>query len=290
MSPPRFHAPKPADRSKLHAFDFGRMYVLDRGPRDAPTIVLLHGLLVHHYEFRHLIPRWADRYRVVAPDLLGSGNSDHPPADACEGYDLGFLARAVVALLHRLDVGSRPVHLVGHSMGGAVAGLVALELARAEVTLTLVDSSCFEMQMPLEGKLAMLPKVGPLVFTRVFGRGDLRRYFSRVFADPRKIDEQTIDIYWDRLARPGAREAAYAMLLQLSDLRAVTARFRELTCPTAVVWGALDRLIPVDHGRRLAAAIDGSSLHLIDGCGHAPNEEAPGALAAIVEQHIRRPT
>lgn len=280
----RFQAPRPKDRSRLHDLGDagGRMYVCDRGPIDAPTLVLLHGLLVHHYEFRHLIPRFAGDYRVIAPDLPGCGNSDHRPPEACSGYTVEFMAQAVCSLLDRLDLRG-PLHLLGHSFGGAIAGLIARERGDS---LCLLDSSCFDMELPLEGKLAMLPKVGPLVFTRVFGRSDLRRYFNRVFADPRQIDELAIDIYWDRLARPGAREAAYAMMIQLPDLRDVTARFRDIRCPTAVVWGERDELIPVEHGERLAALIAGSSFQTIAGCGHAPNEEAPGSLAAVLEEHL----
>jgi len=262
------------------------MYVCDRGPEDGPILVLLHGLLVHHYEYNRLIPLLEANYRVIAPDFVGCGNSDHPDSDLCEDYRLAFQARVILELFEVLGLGSsRPIHLVGHSMGGAIAGLVALTRA---TSLCLVDSSCFTMQMPLEGKLAVLPGIGPLVFTRMFGRADLRRYFNRVFADPRRIDEQTIDIYWDRLARPGAREAAHAMLLQLQDLDAVTAQFREIQCPTAVIWGERDVLLPESQGRRLAATIPGASFHVIEGCGHAPNEETPAQLGDLLTGHLAR--
>ncbi|MGB1275768.1 MAG: alpha/beta fold hydrolase, partial [Nannocystaceae bacterium] len=76
MSLGRFHAPRPADRSKLYNLSAGRIYVCDRGPVDAPILVLLHGLLVHHYEYSRLIPLLEENYRVIAPDLMGCGNSD----------------------------------------------------------------------------------------------------------------------------------------------------------------------------------------------------------------------
>jgi pimeloyl-ACP methyl ester carboxylesterase len=237
---------------------------------------------------------------VIAPDFLGCGASDRPPPDRCEGYSLRWLAGTIDALLRSSALelvaaggAPRPVHVLGHSLGGAVATLLVAgrgSLAARDgltlATLTLVDSSCFTMPMPLEGRLALLPHVGPLVFHRLYRRGDLRRYFTRVYSSPQLVDEGAVSVYWDQLTRQGGREAAYAMLQELSELDAMSARFCEIAVPTLVVWGELDALIPLAMGRRLADLIPGARFEVIAGCGHAPNEERPAELAELLRQHV----
>ncbi len=276
------------------------MFVCDRGPRDAPAVVLLHGLLVHHHEFARLIPRLEEDFRVLAPDLPGCGSSDRPPPEEVEDYSLPWLAGALARALCSPELGlarGRPLHIVGHSLGGAVAAILTTILnstagpggaAPSVASLTLVDSSCFTMAMPLEGRLAMVPGVGSLVFTRLYRRVDLHRYFTRVFSRPELVEDEAVKVYWDQLTRAGGREAAYAMLLQLADLDAMSARFCEIRCPSLVVWGELDALIPLAHGQRLAQLIPGARLEVIAGCGHAPNEEAPAELARLLREHIAR--
>ncbi len=299
-------APRPADRSRRVEIELGpaggprgHVFVCDRGPQDAPVVVLLHGLLVHHHEFARLIPRLERDFRVLAPDLPGCGSSDRPPPEEVDGYSLTWIASALARVLASPELGlgpGRPVHILGHSLGGAVAAILTTilstrgtgpgEAAPSVASLTLVDSSCFTMPMPLEGRLALMPRVGPLVFTRLYRRVDLHRYFTRVFSRPELVDDEAVKVYWDQLTRAGGREAAYAMLLQLADLDAMSARFCEIRCPSLVVWGELDSLIPLAHGRRLAQLIPGARLEVIEGCGHAPNEEAPAELARLLREHV----
>lgn len=279
--------PAIADRSQLWSLGQDRMYCCDRGDTvegGPPALLLLHGLLVHHHEFARIIPELARDRRVLAPDLLGCGESDAPAPEEAEGYAIEWHARALSRLLDRLGIAE--VDVMGHSYGAAVAiCLAAREPARVR-RLALVDAVAFSLPLPIEGRLALLPGVGPALFKSVYRRADLRRYFGRVFADEGRIDEAAIDLYWDRLSRPGAREAAYAMLTQLVDLGALEGRIDQVEAPTAVIWGREDQVVPLDHGRRLVDRIPGATLEVIDGSGHAPNEERPAALVAALRRHF----
>lgn len=290
MRAPAFGAAVP-DASRLVPLRFGRLYLRDRGAGGgAPPLVLLHGLLVYSHAFGRLLPELEQGRRVLAPDLPGCGDSDRPPPVHCAGYSPSWLARVLLELLDREGIAE--VDLLGHSWGGAIGVCLADAAPERVRRLVLVDATCFAMPLPLEGRLALVPRLGPYVFKNLYRRADLRRYLARAFSSPELLGEENVDLYWDRLARTGGREAAYAMLTQLANDDAMTAmlpRLRALRCPTLVGWGDRDGIVPLAHAERLAQAVPGARLAWIEGCGHAAAEERPEALAALVREHLDGP-
>ncbi|MEZ4381703.1 MAG: alpha/beta fold hydrolase [Nannocystaceae bacterium] len=278
--------PAVADRSRMWTLSHGRMYLCERGDDgDAPPLLLLHGLLVHHYEFTRVIAELSRERRILAPDLYGCGDSDAPEPLAAEGYSFDWHARTVAELVDRLGIDT--IDVLGHSTGGTVAACLARVLGPRVRRLVLVDTVAYDLRLPIEGRVALFPRVGPALFKNVYRRAELRRYFAKVFADPTKIDERAIDLYWDRLARPGHREAAHAMLERLVDMAGLGATFEAIRAPTLAVWGEEDRIVPLADGRRLAARIPGAELEVLPRCGHAPNEERPAELCAAVRGFLR---
>jgi pimeloyl-ACP methyl ester carboxylesterase len=280
-------APAATDRSRLVELDFGRVFVCDRGPArdvDAVPLVLVHGLAVSHYEFRDVIPELAADRRIVAVDLPGCGESDRPPPKRAGSYALEWLAGALAEVLAVLRVDR--FDLLGHSMGGAVATCLVERVPAWVRRLVLVDSICFTMPLPIEGAVVVLPWIGRRLFVHLACRAQVRRHLGRVYSTPELVDEEAVDVYWDRLARRGGREATYAMLRQIRNLDAMRERFAGLRIPTMVIWGDRDVLVPVELGRRLADLVPDADLRVIEGCGHSPNEERPEALIALVREHL----
>lgn len=274
-----------SDRSGLVTLPFGRVYLRDVGPvTDAPPVVLLHGLLVSHYAYRGVIPHLSRTRRVLALDLPGCGESDRPDPAVADGYSPVWLADAVVDVLAARDV--LVCDLVGHGLGGAVA-LCLAELAPQRVRrLVLADTLCFPLPMPLEGRLSAMPVIGPRLLKYLFRRADLRRYLRRTHSSPELLDEASVDLYWDRLRREGGPEAAHAMIRQLAALDHMRDRLPRVRAPTRVLWGDRDALTPLEHGERMAELIPDADLRVVDGCGHATNEERPDRFAAVVAEHL----
>lgn len=277
-----------AERSRLVEVTSGRVFLRDHGEASqTPPVLLLHGMLVTSHAFVRLIPELSRELRVLAPDLPGTGDSDRPPPILCSGYSARWLAGAVLELLDA--IGCERVDIVGHSWGGAVAVCLADQAPERVRRLVLVDPTVFEMPVPIEGRLAQVPGLGPFVFKNLYRRSELRRYLGRAFSSEALVDEVDVDIYWDRLARSGGREAAHAMLMQLMNpdaMGAMIPRLRAIVAPTLVVWGDRDQIVPREHAQRVTATIPGAQLAWIEGCGHTPAEERPEALALLIRAHL----
>lgn len=262
------------------------MFAIDRGDigGERTPLVLLHGLLVTHHAFRAIIdPLAADR-RVIALDMPGCGESDRPEPAEADDYSLRWLAARVREALSALGVQS--CDLLAHSFGGAVAVELAATVPGLVRRLVLVDPVVFPMELPLEGRVAVLPRVGPMLWKQLFRRTELRRYLTRVFSTPELLDERAVDVYWDRLGRDGGREAAHAMLLQMTRLAPLRDQLDRVDPPTLVVWGDRDTLMPPDTGARLVQLLPRAELQVVEGCGHAVPEERPEALVELVRAHL----
>ncbi len=277
------------DASRLVPLSFGRVFLRDQGEGSAgrPPLLLLHGMLVTSHVFTRLVPELSADHRVLAPDLPGCGDSDRPPPVLCADYSPRWQAAAIQELLDHIGVAQ--VDVVGHSWGGAIAVCLADSVPERVRRLVLVDPTLFTMPVPVEGRLAQVPRLGPYVFKNLYGRSELRRYLGRAFSSEKLVDESDVDIYWDRLARNGGREAAHAMLMQLMNpdtMAAMLPRLRALTAPTLVVWGDRDAIVPRAHAELCVTAIRGATLQWIEGCGHSPPEEQPEALASLIREHL----
>ncbi len=240
-------------------------------------VVLIHGFTADRGEVDGVLGPLADRgWHAVAPDLRGHGASDHP-TDA-GAYSLDIMAGDVLALADEL--GWDRFALVGHSMGGAVAQVVALD--HPERLTGLVLTSTFHGPVP--GITVDLVQLGCWV-VREAGMSALADAMAA-----RRADNPDSIAAFERLqeARPGYAEQSRARLEATSpDMwMAMTPQFvaqadrlerlATLPVPTAVVVGELDSTMLGDC-RRLAATIPGATLTVIPDAGHVPQVENPDA-------------
>lgn len=258
-----------------------RMRVIEAGA--GSPLLLIHGFLVSHLEFDEIIGPLSEHHRVIAIDLPGFGESEKPPPTRYP-YGIESFAHAVADVIAAMDLGR--VSLLGHSMGGAVALTLAAEHPELVDKLVLVDALVYPFPLDFKAKLPLLPVIGPFLFKQLYGRAMFRGYFrDNVIAKGRPLPLERIDAYYDRFNTPAARESAYAVMRAILDTRPVIARIPRITKPTLVVWGREDALFRPALGQRLARAIPGARLELMD-TGHAPNEEQPEQLAALVSEFL----
>jgi pimeloyl-ACP methyl ester carboxylesterase len=252
------------------------LHVIEAGEGGTP-VLLVHGFTADSGEVADVLTPLAERgWHAVAPDLRGHGHSDRPTDPDAYGFEL--MAGDVVALAD--DLGWERFALVGHSMGGAVAQVVALD--RPERLTGLVLASTFHGPVP--GITMELVDLGRWVVRESGMTGLADALASRREESPASIAA------FERLqeARPGWAEHSRVRLVATSpDMwMALAPRFVDqpdrldrlagVDVPTAVIVGDEDTTM-LDDCRRIASAIPGATLTVIPGAGHVPQLEQPEA-------------
>lgn len=250
-----------------------------------PPLLFIHGFLVQHEEWRLLLPRLAPHFRCIAPDLPGFGRSAKPPPDSFP-YTRERYAQVLRNLLQALGIERASV--CGHSMGGGIALTLAADYPETVDRLVIIDSVCYPFSLSPKGKLPLLPVIGGFVFRKLYRKRMFRDYFDKdVFSGHRPLDWAQVDRYYDDFNDPRAREVAHSVLHRtVTDVRSLEAKIPTVRAPTLAVWGEDDRIFPVRLARRLVTELPSASLHLLEGCAHAPNEECPEQTADVVLRHL----
>jgi pimeloyl-ACP methyl ester carboxylesterase len=254
-----------------------------------PLLLLVHGMAGSAETWRHVMPALAERFTVLAPDLLGQGQSDKPRGE----YSLGAHANTLRDLMDAL--GYERATLVGQSLGGGVAMQFAYQFPERCERLVLVDSGGLGREVTFYLRMLTVPG-----FESVFP----------LFCAPWLRDAGNRVATW--LGRAGvrsspAREEIWRSYASLADARSRLAFFRSLRdvidfsgqavsalrrlyraaqLPTLIVWGARDPFIPVSHAVTAHDAIPGSRLEIFDNVGHYPHCEAPERFVEVLVDFI----
>lgn len=268
-------------RPRLHVTRSGRPF-----HPDEETFLLLHGFGGSSFTWRRWTPALEARGHVVQVDFLGFGQSPTP----AEGpYDPVGQAGLVLDVLAEIDPARLTV--VGHSFGGAVSLLVALELQerdRAPERLVLVAGVAYRQRIPPFVRMARYPRLGEAVFNLVGARLIMEQALRSVVFDTTSVTSDLVTGY----ARPFAREGAVRALLTCAAhihpprMDVITARYPRLSMPTLLLWGKHDPVVPPWVGARLARELPNARLRVLDRCGHLPQDELPEASLAMIEAFL----
>ncbi len=251
----------------------GRLAVLEAGHPDAPAVVLVHGYPTSSFLWRAFVPALASEMRVIAPDLLGAGDSDKPVGAALDAEAQAGYVRELLAAL-----GVSRSAIVAHGDGGTVAQLLALD--SGVDALVLIDAAAFG-----ESAAAAIERAVPA--TDLEPAAVIREALRRGCARPERIAPNVAKEY----ARPydgpdgagalvrWARAAAAAPGASADELARIES-------PTLLLWGEDDPFVVADVAERLNERIETSSLALLPGCGHFLPEEAAPTIVPLVAQWL----
>jgi pimeloyl-ACP methyl ester carboxylesterase len=260
-----------------------------RAAGKGPVVLLVHGMAGSSVTWRHVMQALSQRLTVVAPDLLGHGQSDKPRGE----YSLGAHTDTLRDLLDTL--GHRRATFVGHSLGGGIAMQLAYQFPERCERLVLVNSGGLGREVSLILRLLTSPGaeyVLPLVCTpRLRDAGSLvATWLARAGVRAAPASQEMWRSYAS-LADAATRQAFFRGLRDVLDLsgQAVSALarlYRAARLPTLILWGAQDTFIPVSHAVAAHQAIPGSRLEIFDGVGHYPHCEAPERFVEVLVDFI----
>ncbi|MAT04755.1 MAG: alpha/beta hydrolase [Acidimicrobiaceae bacterium] len=274
----------------LHGHDV--TYRLAEAGPDAPALLLIHGLAGNSRTWKDVMPALAAEFTVLAPDLLGHGESAKPVGD----YSLGAFASGLRDLLAKLGIG--PVTVIGHSLGGGVAMQLAYQHPELVDRLVLIGSGGLGREVSWLLRLLTLPGA---------------EYLMPLFFPPLVVDRgnelgKAIHERGWSVPHVGEMWRAYASLGQAENRRAFVRTLRSVidpggqtvsatdrlylaaAMPTLIIWGDQDGIIPVEHAHAAHAAIPHSRLEILEGCGHFPHVQQPERLVELVTDFVRTTT
>lgn len=261
-----------------------------RDTGDGEVLLLIHGMAGSSAAWRAVIGTLSKKFRVVAPDLLGHGESAKPRGD----YSLGAFAAMLRDLLDKLGIDRATV--IGQSLGGGVAMQFAYQHPDYCDRLVLVSSgglgpdvSWLLRILSAPGAELVLPVVAPQPVLRAGNKlGSWLR--SAGIQSPRGSEMWSA---YSSLSDPQTRQAFLRTLRSVVDHRgqSVSALNKlhltiDLDVPTLLIWGSDDGIIPVAHGYATHEALPGSRLEVLDGVGHFPHVEAPSVVVDILEDFM----
>ena len=262
-----------------------------RAAGSGPPVVLIHGMVNSSRHWREVALRLADRYTVIAPDLIGHGDSATPRGD----YSLGAHAAAIRDLLVAIGVG--PATVVGHSLGGGVAMQYFWQFPERVERLALVSSGGLGPEVSPMLRGAALPGASTAIRAATAER--TLSWLSRVAEelDRRGSEKGTYVRAVVRAMRPlgsrGGRRAFVQTLRAVIDahgqrVSAVDRLYLLGPVPTLIVWGERDNTIPIAHGMAAVEAIPDCPLREPAEGGSLPSPRGPGRARRRARRLHRR--
>lgn len=254
-----------------------------------PALLLLHGIGDSSAAWAPLMPALAERFTVVAPDLLGHGASDKPRAD----YSVAAYANGVRDLLDVLGIERATV--VGHSLGGGVAAQACYQYPHRFERLVLVSTGGVGREVAPALRLLSAPYAElALPVTRLPGARLVARAVAEVarrtpLALGRDADE--LLRVFDGLPSGPARSSFTRTLRSVVDWRGQLVTMLDRCylaedMPTLLVWGDRDGVIPVAHAHRAHAAMPASRLEIVAGAGHFPHHADPDRFVRMLTAFV----
>ena len=264
-----------------------RLHVRDTGPRDAPSVIMLHGLGSSLHTWEPWAQALSDRYRVIRYDLPGFGltGADQTGADQTGDYTDARGEAVLVALMDRLGV--QKASLIGNSMGGKLAWQFAADHPDRVDKLVLISPDGFASPGFGYGKEPKVPAVAR-VLPYTLPTFLLRMNLAPAYGDPTRLTEDTVRRYRDLMLAPGVRQALLDRTAQVR-LQPPEPMLRRIQAPTLLVWGEKDALIPFSNAAAYLKVLPHARLVSFPGLGHVPQEEDPARSLVPVAAFMAEP-
>lgn len=256
---------------------------VELGDKSKPVLLFVHGIMGTWRNWIFNLLPFCDRYRVIAIDLPGFGESEMP----AQKLTMEHYAENVKSFCDALGI--KQVTLIGNSMGGLVGALVAKRTPELLKKLVLVDAAGFSTSNRYLKRVTKYRRVLEAIFAlgylvRKFVAAN--KYAAAAFTKivlwrPMNISSELMLVLLNGLGRPGFVDAARSIAFMRIDRVP-----GEITADTMIVWGRNDQLIPKRDAFRYAKMLPGARFELMEDTGHIPMFETPDEFNALIEDFI----
>jgi pimeloyl-ACP methyl ester carboxylesterase len=251
-------------------------------------VLLLHGIGRSLEEWDEQFDRLAQRFDVIAVDLPGFGWSARVPGRAT----LAGLAGALPPLLEALGVAS-PVHVIGNSLGGAVAMRLAADRPDLVHTLVLANSAGFGREVTIGLRLLAIRPISRRLLrpSRRVAARSVRGLFGAALAT-----QDRIELAYAVASQPQRADTMLEIADELGTFRGIRSQWRQELLeaverhriPTLALWGERDTVLPAAHLRAVVTLLPHAETHLLADAGHMPQIERPDEFESLVRPFLER--
>jgi pimeloyl-ACP methyl ester carboxylesterase len=269
------------------------IFYREAGPKDGPVVLLLHGFPTSSHMFRNLIPQLADRYRVIAPDYPGFGQSDAPD-HAKFAYTFGHYADLVDGLLDKVDAKQYAMYVMDY--GAPVGYRLALKHPERVTGLIVQNGNAYEEGLrefwdPIkkywaDGSKESREALSGLVTleTTKFQYTDGVKDLTRISPDNWVHDQALLD-------RPGNKDIQLDLFHDYGTNVPLYPKFqqffRERKPPTLIVWGKNDKIFPEEGAHPYLRDLPNAEIHILD-TGHFALEDKLDEMAPLIHSFLDR--
>jgi len=248
------------------------------GAEDAEPLLLIHGFPTASWDWHYLWAPLAERYRVIACDMLGFGYSAKP-----RGHDYSLLEQADLQQALLAHIGEqRPLHVLAHDYGDSVAQEMIARHQDGRVKLAscvFLNGGLFpETHHPVRVQKLLLGPLGPLV-GRLFSRRKLAQSFARIFGPRSQASDAEQDALWQLVKYNNGPAVMHRLIRYMPERRQQRERWvtamQATTVPMRVIDGAFDPISGAHMVARYRELIANADTVLLDDIGHYPQLEAP---------------
>ena len=268
------------------------VFYREAGPKDAQTIVLLHGFPSSSREFDTLIPLLATRYHLIAPDFPGFGQSE-APSPSSYTYTFDHLAKTTNDLLEQLRINKCSFYL--HDYGGPI-GFRVIQ-AHPERVQTLIIQNANVYTEGLGAKWTAIaqywadPKAHPEIFDAFVSLAATEQRHTAGTSHPDRYNPDLWTDEYAHLSKPGQREIQADLLYDyrtnVASYPAWQAWLRDHKPPTLVVWGRNDPSFIAAGAEAFKRDLPDAEIHLLD-AGHFALDEQNDEIASLILQFLAK--
>lgn len=246
------------------------------------TLFLIHGFLASSFSFRYIIPELMKQYHIIAVDIPPFGRSGK---DLKYTFSYKNIAATFIKLIHNLQL--KNVSLIGHSMGGQIGLYMALQQPEIFDKIILFASSGYLQQVRKSLIfLSYLPFAHIFVKKKLVDSGGVEGNLLKVVYDKNQITEGMIKGYLEPYIENDAIFHALAKFSRDREGDLSKEDLNKIHIPCLLVWGAHDRIVPLQVGKRLNQDLPNSELVVLEKTGHLTPEEKPDETCRLIKEFV----